>query len=299
MTVVMNHGLLLGAEMILLPRFDLKQLLKTIDKKKPTVFVGVPTLYAAINNAKETASTNLRSLKYCISGGAPLPLEVKHRFEQLAGCVLVEGYGLSETAPVATCNPFLGVNKEGSIGLPMPGTTVEIVAIDGSERALPAGERGEVCIRGPQVMKGYWKKPEESAKALKGGRFHSGDIGYVDAEGYIYIVDRLKEMILCGGYNVYPRNVEEAIYMHPSVAECAVIGIPDASRGQTVKAFVVLREGQTVTKEALCEFLKDKLSPIEMPKQIAFRQSLPKTVIGKILKKALVAEEEAKAPAAA
>jgi long-chain acyl-CoA synthetase len=299
MTVVMNHGLLLGAEMVLLPRYELKQLLKTIDKKKPSMFVGVPTLYAAINNAKETQGIDLSSLKYCISGGAPLPLEIKHRFEQLAGCVLVEGYGLSETAPVATCNPFLGVNKEGSIGLPMPGTTVEIVAIDGSERVLPAGERGEVCIRGPQVMKGYWKKPEESAKALKGGRFHSGDIGYVDAEGYIYIVDRLKEMILCGGYNVYPRNVEEAIYMHPSVAECAVIGIPDAIRGQTVKAFIVLREGRTVTKEALCEFLKDTLSPIEMPKQIEFRQSLPKTVIGKILKKALVAEEEAKAPAAA
>ncbi|HSD35808.1 MAG TPA: long-chain fatty acid--CoA ligase [Alphaproteobacteria bacterium] len=299
MTVVMNHGLLLGAEMILLPRFDLKQLLKTIDKKKPTVFVGVPTLYAAINNAKETASTNLRSLKYCISGGAPLPLEVKHRFEELSGCVLVEGYGLSETAPVATCNPFLGENRRGSIGLPLPGTTVEIVAIDGSERVLPAGERGEVCIRGPQVMAGYWKKPEETAKAMRGGRFHSGDIGYIDAEGYIYIVDRLKEMILCGGYNVYPRNVEEAIYMHPVVAECAVIGVADPYRGQTVKAFVVLRGGESVTKDALCEFLKDKLSPIEMPKQIEFRQSLPKTAIGKILKKTLVAEEEAKAPAAA
>jgi long-chain acyl-CoA synthetase len=299
MTVVMTHGLLLGAEMILLPRYELRQLLKTIEKKKPTVFVGVPTLYAAINNAKETQGTNLRSLKYCISGGAPLPLEVKHRFEELSGCVLVEGYGLSETAPVATCNPFLGENRDGSIGLPLPGTIVEIVAIDGSDRVLPPGERGEVCIRGPQVMKGYWKKPEESAKALKGGRFHSGDIGYIDAEGYIYIVDRLKEMILCGGYNVYPRNVEEAIYMHPAVAECAVIGVADPYRGQTVKAFVVLREGQSLTKDALCEFLKDKLSPIEMPKQIEFRASLPKTAIGKILKKALVAEEEAKAPAAA
>jgi long-chain acyl-CoA synthetase len=299
MTVVMNHGLLLGAEMILLPRYELRQLLKTIEKKKPSVFVGVPTLYAAVNNAKETQSTNLRSLKYCISGGAPLPLEVKHRFEALTGCVLVEGYGLSETAPVATCNPFLGENRAGSIGLPMPGTTVEIVAIDGSDRVLPTGERGEVCIRGPQVMQGYWKKPEESAKALKGGRFHSGDIGYIDAEGYIYIVDRLKEMILCGGYNVYPRNVEEAIYMHPAVAECAVIGVADSYRGQTVKAFVVLREGQSLSKDALCEFLKDKLSPIEMPKQIEFRAGLPKTAIGKILKKQLVAEEGAKAVAAA
>ncbi len=299
MTVVMNQGLLLGAEMVLLPRFELLQLLKTIEKKKPTVFVGVPTLYAAINNAKETANTDLRSLKACISGGAPLPLEVKHRFEELSGCVLVEGYGLSETAPVATCNPFLGENKPGSIGLPMPGTEIEILAIDGPERVLPLGERGEVCIRGPQVMAGYWKRPEDTAKSLKGGRFHSGDIGYMDAQGYVFIVDRLKEMILCGGYNVYPRNVEEAIYMHPAVAECAVVGIPDSYRGQTVKAYVVLREGRTLSKDELNEFLKDKLSPIEMPKQVEVRASLPKTAIGKILKKALLAEEEAKAKAPA
>ncbi len=299
MTVVMNHALLMGAEMILLPRFELEQLLKVIQKKKPTVFAAVPTIYTAINNAKETPGTDLRSLKFCISGGAPLPVEVKHRFEELTGCVLVEGYGLSETAPVATCNPFLGENKPGSIGLPLPGTVIEIVAIDGSERVLPPGERGEVCIRGPQVMQGYWKKPEESATALKGGRFHSGDIGTMDEEGYIFIVDRLKEMILCGGYNVYPRNVEEAIYMHPAVVECAVIGIPDPYRGQSVKAFVVLREGENLTKDALSEFLKDKLSPIEMPKQVEFRSALPKTAIGKILKKSLVAEVEANAKAPA
>lgn len=299
MTAVMNYALLLGAEMILLPRFDLQQLLTVIQKKKPTVLAAVPTIYTAINNAKETRGTHLRSLKFCISGGAPLPVEVKHRFEELTGCVLVEGYGLSETSPVATCNPLAGKNKPGSIGLPLPGTVIEIVAIDGSERVLPPGERGEVCIRGPQVMHGYWKKPEESAKALKGGRFHSGDIGYMDEEGYIFIVDRLKEMILCGGYNVYPRNVEEAIYMHPAVAECAVIGIYDPYRGQSAKAFVVLREGQSLTQETLVAFLKDKLSPIEIPKQVEFRSTLPKTAIGKILKKSLIAEEEAKAKAPA
>lgn len=299
MTVVMNYALLMGAEMILLPRFELEQLLKVIQKKKPTVCAAVPTIYTAINNAKETPGTDLRSLKFCISGGAPLPVEVKHRFEELTGCVLVEGYGLSETSPVATCNPLLGQNKPGSIGLPLPGTVIEIVAIDGSERVLPPGERGEVCIRGPQVMQGYWKKPDESATALKGGRFHSGDIGTMDEQGYIFIVDRLKEMILCGGYNVYPRNVEEAIYMHPAVAECAVIGIPDPYRGQTVKAFVVLREGESLTKDALSEFLKDKLSPIELPKQVEFRSTLPKTAIGKILKKSLAAEEDAKAKAPA
>ena len=299
MTVVMNHGLLLGAEMVLLPRFELDQLLGVIAKKKPTMFVGVPTLYTAINNHKDASTNDLSSLKYCISGGAPLPLEVKNRFEQLSGAVLVEGYGLSETSPVATCNPFLGENKPGSIGLPLPGTTVEILAIDGSDRVLGPGERGEVCISGPQVMKGYWKKPEETAKALKSGRFHSGDIGTIDDQGYITIVDRLKEMILCGGYNVYPRNVEEAIYMHPAVVECAVIGLRDSYRGQSVKAFVVLRQGESLAKEALCEFLKDKLSPIEMPKHIEFRASLPKTAIGKILKKTLVAEEEEKAKAPA
>src|SRR5262249_43056835 len=169
MTVVMNQALLLGAEMVLLPRFELDQLLHVIERKKPTVFVGVPTIYAAIAAHKDAARANLRSLKCCISGGAPLPLEVKHRFEHLTGCVLVEGYGLSETAPVATCNPFRGENRPGSIGLPVPGTIIEIVALDGSERVLPAGERGEICIRGPQVMQGYWNKPEESAKALRGG----------------------------------------------------------------------------------------------------------------------------------
>jgi long-chain acyl-CoA synthetase len=299
MTAVMNYAMLLGAEMILLPRFDLQQLLKVIEKKKPTVLAAVPTIYTAINNAKETPSTNLRSLKFCISGGAPLPVEVKHRFEGLTGCVLVEGYGLSETSPVATCNPLAATNKPGSIGLPLPGTMIEIVSIDGSERVLAPGERGEICIQGPQVMQGYWKKPEESAKALKGGRFHSGDIGYMDEEGYVFIVDRLKEMILCGAYNVYPRNVEEAIYMHPAVAECAVIGIADSYRGQSVKAFVVLRENEKLTQEALVAFLKDKLSSIEMPKQVEFRSSLPKTAIGKILKKTLVAEEEARAKAPA
>jgi len=160
---------------------------------------------------------------------------------------------------------------------------------------LAPGERGEVCITGPQVMRGYWNKPEETAKALRGGRFHSGDIGYMDDDGYVFIVDRLKEMILCGAYNVYPRNVEEAIYLHPAVAECAVIGVADSYRGQTVKAFVVLREGKTLTTQALCDFLTDKLSPIEMPKQVEFRETLPKSAIGKILKKALMAEEEAKA----
>jgi len=292
MTVVMTHGVLNGCEMVLLPRFELDKLLGVIQRKRPTVFVGVPTLYGAINTHPEAAHTDLRSLRYCLSGGAPLPVEVKHAFERLTGCTLVEGYGLSESSPVATCNPFKGANKPGSIGLPLPGTTVEIVSLDGDDRVMGVGERGEITIRGPQVMQGYWKRPEETERVLRGGRLHTGDVGTMDEDGYVFVVDRLKELILAGGYNVYPRNVEEAIYMHPAIAECAVIGVPDSYRGQTVKAFLVLRQGMSLDAESLKAFLADKLSPIEMPRQVEVRASLPKTAIGKILKKTLLAEEE-------
>jgi long-chain acyl-CoA synthetase len=297
MTVVMTYGIYGGAKLILLPRFEIVQLLETITKKKPTMMPGVPTLFTAINNYKNLQKYDLSSLKYCISGGAALPLEVKHNFERLSGCTLVEGYGLSETSPVATSNPFRGVNKAGSIGLPLPGTTIEIASIEHPTRLLPVGERGEVCISGPQVMIGYWKRPDATAQAIVDGRLHTGDIGYMDEDGYTFIVDRLKEMIIAGGYNIYPRNVEEAIYLHPAVTECAVVGLPDPYRGQTVKAYVRLTDGASLDAHGLLEFLKDKLSPIEMPKQIEFRGELPKSAIGKILKKELLAEEARRAEA--
>jgi long-chain acyl-CoA synthetase len=295
MTVVMNLSLAAGAEIVLLPRFDLKELLKTIHHKRPTSFPGVPTLFTAINGAKHLDRYDLTSIRSCISGGAPLPVEVKAQFEALTHCILVEGYGLSETSPVTACNPLEGVNKPGSVGPPLPGTVVEIVSVDDPTRVLGLGERGEICVRGPQVMLGYWGQPEATADVLRGGALRTGDIGYLDEEGYLFLVDRIKDVIIAGGYKIYPRLVEEAIFQHPQVRECIVIGVPDRYRGQTVKAFVVLREGEHLTAEDLTKFLRERLSPIEMPKLIEFRASLPRTLIGKPSKRALELEEAARA----
>jgi long-chain acyl-CoA synthetase len=287
MTCAMNFALCVGAQIILLPRFDLVQLLTTIGRKRPTILPGVPTLYRAINHHRDIGRYDLSSLRLCISGGAPLPLEVKHRFEQLSGCTLVEGYGLTE-CPVIACNPIGSPGKQGSIGLPLPGTSVEVVSLDDRRTALGPGQSGELCVRGPQVMAGYWNRPDETAAVLVDGRLHTGDIGYMDENGACFVVDRLKELIICSGFNVYPRAVEEAIYAHPDVVEAAVCGVPDGYRGETVKAFVVLRQHARLDEAALLAFLEDRLSPIEMPKLIEFRDQLPKSAVGKILKRELL-----------
>jgi long-chain acyl-CoA synthetase len=295
MTVAQNLATQMGAEIIMLPRFDLAQVMKTIDKKRPTLFPGVPTIYTAINNSTDLKKHDLSSLKICISGGAPLPVEVKNRFEDLTGCALVEGYGLTEASPVVTCNPIGGVVKAGSIGLPLDGTDVEIRDLDGRREPVPQGKKGELCVRGPQVMKGYYRRADETADTIVDGFLHTGDVGYVDSDGYIFLVDRIKDVILAGGYNVYPRAIEEALYLHPSVAECICIGIPDDYRGQAPKCFVTLRDGvDEISGEALKEFLSDKVSRIEMPKEIEIRDELPKTMVGKLSRKELVAEEDAK-----
>jgi len=293
MTVCMNFSILAGALMVLLPRFEIDKVLTTIEKKRPTFFPAVPTMFIALNNHADVISKkrDLSSINFCISGGAALPREVQETFERLSGCKIAEGYGLSETSPVACCNPTTAPSRSGSLGLPVPGTVIEITAIDAPERVLSQGERGEICIIGPQVMLGYWKRSEESERALSGGRFHTGDVGYIDDDGFVFLIDRLKEIILCGGYNVYPRHVEEAIYKHPAVKEVTVIGVPDPYRQQTVKAFIKLAEGQSLTTAELTEFLKDKLSPIELPRHVEFRRELPKTLIGKLSKKELIAEE--------
>jgi len=291
MTTVMNWSLTAGAEMILLPRFELKGLLQTVHAKKPTSFAGVPTLFTAMINHPRIADYDLSALKFAISGGAPLPDEVRRRFEAMSGAKLVEGYGLSECSPVVCCNLPTGLAKPGSVGLPYPGTTVEIRATEPPHALVAAGERGEICVRGPQVMAGYWKRPDETAQAFADGAFRTGDIGYLDPDGFCFITDRLKDMINAGGYKVYPRLIEEALYRHPDVADCAVVGVPDAYRGQTVKAFVVARPGRPLDEKVLESFLKDQLSPIELPKIYEFRPSLPKTAIGKIDKKLLVARE--------
>lgn len=295
MTCVMNWSLSAGAEMVLVPRFQPEALLKLIEKKRPTAFCAVPTLFTALGNTPGIDKYDLSSIRMIISGGAPLPMEVRQDFERRTGARIVEGYGLSEASPVTSVNPPSTGGKIGSIGLPVPGTICEVVSLDDRTSVLPPGEIGELTFSGPQVMMGYWNRPDATAETIVNGRLHTGDVGRMDEDGYIFITDRLKEMIIASGFKIYPRNVEEAIYAHHAVKECAVIGIPDPYRGQTVKAVVALKTGETLTAEALTDFLKDKLSPIEMPKVIEFRADLPKTAVGKIQKKALIEEERAKA----
>jgi long-chain acyl-CoA synthetase len=287
MTTVMNFAISIGAEMVLMPRFEILQALKLINATKPTVMPGVPTLFNAMMLHPKLKKYDLSSLKFCISGGAALPVELKREFEKLSGCKLVEGYGLSETAPVATCNPIMGPVREGSIGLPLPGTILSIRKLDNPAVEAALGESGEICIAGPQVMAGYWMRPEETANAFEGKFFRTGDVGYMDEEGYTYIVDRIKDIVICSGFNVYPRRIEEAIYEFPAVEEATVLGAPDPYRGETPVAFVKLREGEHATAEEIFAFLEPKLSKIEMPSAIEFRDSLPKTLIGKLSKKEL------------
>jgi long-chain acyl-CoA synthetase len=291
MTGVMNAGLAAGFEIILLPRFRLDELLKVIHGQRATVMMGVPTMYSAINGSALLERYDLSSLRFCISGGAPLPRQVQETFEQRTGCALVEGYGLTEAGPVCTINPFGSGHKARSVGLPLPGTIIEIAAIDEPDRLLPAGQRGEICIRGPQVMAGYGGHPDETALVLRDGRLYTGDVGYLDQDGYLYLIDRIKDLILCGGFNVYPRMVEETIELHPAVEEVAVCGLPDTHRGEIVKAFVTLRPGETLSPAGLRAFLKDKLAPFEQPRQIEFRSELPKTFLGKPSRRSLIAEE--------
>jgi long-chain acyl-CoA synthetase len=288
MTVVMNFAIASGFRIIMHPRFELRAVLDDIQKYHPSLMPGVPTMFATMVNYSKIGKYNLRSLKMCISGGAPLPYEVKIRFEELTGAKLFEGYGLSEASPVVACNPIYKENKLGSIGMPLPATVLEIVDKDDGVTLLPQGEVGEICVRGPQVMSSYWNKPEETALVLKNGRLYTGDIGYMDEDGYFFVVDRKKEMILSGGYNVYPRTIEEVIYQHCDVLEVAVIGVPHALRGQVPKAFVVVKEGKRLTEEDIRAFLKDKLSAYAHPHVYEFRDALPKSMIGKILKKELI-----------
>lgn len=294
MTGIVNFGVSEGAEIVILPRFVLDDTIQLIAKSKPTVMPGVPTLFGAIMSHKDAKSLDLKSLKLCLSGGAPLPLEVKQGFEDLTGAKLVEAYGLSETSPGATCNPLDGRAKPGSIGQPLPGTVIAIRDQANPERDMPLGQPGEICIQGPQVMAGYWNKPVETTAAFVGSFLRTGDIGYMDSQGFVFIVDRIKDMIICSGFKVYPRHVEEKIYQHPAVEEVTVIGIKDRYRGEAPKAFIKLRAGKTATAEEILQHLAPKLSKIEMPSQIEFRATLPKTIIGKLSKKELKAEEAAK-----
>jgi long-chain acyl-CoA synthetase len=295
MTTAMNLAIYLGWGDILVPKPQPEPLIQAIRKFKPTFVPLVPTMYIGILNHPHIDNIDLTSIKGCFSGSAPLPLEVIRDFENKTGAVIVEGYGLTESSPVTHINPFSGgKRKVGSIGIPISDTDCRIVDLTDDNTDVPLGESGEILVKGPQVMKGYWNKAEETASTLTDGWLHTGDIGKMDEEGYFYIVDRKKDMILSGGLNVYPRDIEEVFYENPKVQEAAAIGIPHPSRGESVKVFVALKEGETATQEELIEYCKDKMAKFKLPTEIEFRIELPKTNVGKILKKDLRAEEMAK-----
>ncbi|HHP7236502.1 MAG TPA: long-chain fatty acid--CoA ligase [Desulfobacterales bacterium] len=292
LTTAMNFAIYMGWGDILIPKPQPEALLEAIGKFKPTFAPLVPTMYIGMLHHKDIDKTPMNSLKGCFSGSAPLPVEVIREFERRTGAVIVEGYGLTESSPVTHINPFAGgKRKVGSIGIPIPDTECRVIDLDDGATELPPGKSGELWIRGPQVMKGYWNQPEATADTLTDGWLHTGDIAEMDEEGYFYIVDRKKDMIISGGYNVYPRDIEEVFYEHPQVQEASVIGIPHERRGEAAKVFVVLKEGESLTADELLDYCKEKLAKYKWPTEIEFRKELPKTNVGKVLKKELRKEE--------
>lgn len=295
MTTCLNLGTLSASTMILIPNPRvMPHILKSINKHHPTLYPGVPAMYVAINNYPDAESYDLSSIRACISGAAPLPVEVQQEFQELTGARLVEGYGLSEATPVTHANPIFGENRIGTIGLPFPSTDAKIVDAETGERDLDPGEVGELVVQGPQVMKGYWRMPTETANSLRNGWLHTGDLARMEEDGYFQIVDRKKDMILgAGGYNIYPREVEEVLYEHPAVMEAAVVGVPvSVEKGERVKAFVVLKEGAETSEEEILAFCRENLAPYKVPKYVEFRDELPKTMVGKILRRVLLEEEK-------
>jgi long-chain acyl-CoA synthetase len=286
LTVCMTMSISNGWRMLLLPRFTIRETIRAIEKYKPDMFPGVPTLYLALAREAEKNHHDLSSIRVCISGSAPLPLEVQKRFEALSGARVVEGYGLSETSPVTHCNPVFGDRRIGTIGLPLPETDAAIIDPE-TWKFLPAGEQGEIVVRGPQVMKGYWQRPEETAKVLRDGWLRTGDIGVMNQDGYFTVVDRAKDMIIAGGLKIYPRDVDEVLYQNSKVLEAAVVGVPDDYRGETVRAYIVVKPGEHLTAEELIDFCKERLAPYKVPKQVEFRKELPKTLVGKVLRRTL------------
>lgn len=292
MTTVMNFSVHMGGTMVLQPKFEPREALKLIEKYRPSVFPGAPTMYVALNHVPDVKRYRLDSVEACISGAAPLPVEVQQTFESLTGGRLVEGYGLTEASPVTHANPIWGRRKAGSIGLPWPDTECKIVdPATGAE--VPVGEVGELLVRGPQVMKGYWNRPEATAEVLRDGWLYTGDMARMDEEGYFFIADRKKDLIIAGGFNIYPREVEEVLYLHRGIQEAAVVGVPDAYRGETVKAFIVPKEGHTLDAQEIKEFCRQHLAAYKVPRQIEFRTELPKSLVGKVLRRVLLEEEQA------
>ncbi|AOF97220.1 long-chain fatty acid--CoA ligase [Sphingobium sp. SA2] len=294
-TCTLNRTVLNGGEMVMLPRFDAAQVLAAVQRVKATSLPGVPTMFQALLDHPAIRNIDFSSLRACISGGAPLPLEVRQRFEEATGAKLIEGYGLTETSPIVCTNPYEGLNKTGTVGQPVPGTRVKIVDREDPTKPPPPGEPGELLFAGPQVMKGYWNRPDADAEVFMGDFIRTGDVGEIDEDGYVRIVDRLKDMISVGGFKVFPSQVESVLYHHPAVKEALVIGVPDHYRGEQPKAFVTLNDGFDIDDEALKAWLNPQLGKHERVKAVEVRLTLPKTLVGKLSRKELVAEERAKA----
>ena len=291
MTAVMNWPVCMGCTMILVPRFEIKDFLKTITKTRPTIAILVPTILTAMVNYPEISKYDISSINYVVSGSAPLPVEIMNRFEQLTGSVILEGYGLTESSPVTHVNPVKSKRKAGSIGIAIPSTDAQIVDLETGTEEQQVGQPGELVIKGPQVMKGYWNMDDETAQTIKDGWLYTGDIAHMDEDGYVFIVDRKKDMIIAGGYNIYPRDIDEVLYEHPKISDAVTIGVPDEYRGETVKVFVVVKPGESLTEEEVIAHCKERLAAYKVPRLVEFRDELPKTMVGKVLRKELRAEE--------
>ncbi len=294
MSVCQNLAISLGCALVLLPRFQVREVLEAITRERITLFPGIPAMYAAINSYQNLGRYNLRSVRICISGSGPLHPSIQERFESLTGARLVEGYGLTEAAPVTHVNPIgqpIGERRTRSIGVPLPDTDARIMDAETGQRELPIGEIGELVVRGPQVMRGYWRRDDETRQVLRDGWLYTGDMARRDENGYFYIEDRKKDMIKSGGENVYPREVEEVLLRHPKVKDAVVVGIPQELRGELIKAYVVLKEGETAASADLLEHCRKELARFKVPKRVEFRKELPKTIVGKVLRRVLVEEE--------
>ncbi|MGP8158785.1 MAG: long-chain-fatty-acid--CoA ligase [Thermoplasmata archaeon] len=296
LTVALLMGLAAGGTVVLQTRPEIRELLKLIDRYQPTQFPGVPALYQSFNRQPDLAERRVQSIRYCLSGSAPLPIEVQRRFEQLTGARLVEGYGLSETSPITHQNPLAGERRVGSIGVPVPETDQRVVDLETGMRVLGAGEVGELCVRGPQVMMGYYRQAEETDLVLKDGWLRTGDVVRVDEDGFAYLVDRKKDLVNVGGMKVYPREVEEVLFQHPAVADVAVVGAPDPERGEAVVAFVVKKPNASVTPEELVTFVRERIAHYKAPHRVEFREALPRSGAQKVLRRVLRAEAAASSP---
>lgn len=294
MSTSQNLSISLGGTQVLLPRFQAEEVLKAIEKHRATVFCGIQAMFIAINNHPRASSFDLSSLKLCMSGAGPLHAEVQKQFEDLTGATLIEGYGLTESAPVTHCNPYQGTRKKGSIGVPFPDTIARIVDIETGNEEVPPGSIGELTISGPQVMSGYWNQPEETKNTIRDGWLYTGDSAKMDEDGFFYIVDRKKDMIKSGGENVYPREVEEVLFRYPKIKDVVVVGLPHSLRDEAIKAYIVLKDGEQATDAEILMFCRENLAKFKVPRWVEFRAELPKNLVGKVLRRTLREEELAK-----